>query len=66
MTRFSHGKRKAKVGMWRNGTSLETPGQYKKRSKQGVAPEITDDVGEASEEEESWLRLKLKKVFRQR
>ena len=52
--------------MWRGGTSLETPGQYKKRTKQGVVPEITDDVVEASEEEGSWLRLKLKNVFGQR
>lgn len=52
--------------MWKNGTSLETPGQYKKRSKQGVVPEITDDVAETSEGEESWFRLKLKDVFGRR
>jgi len=57
---------KAKVGMWRKGTSLETPGQYKKRTKQGVAPETTDEVVEASEEEGSWLQTKLKNVFGQR
>lgn len=56
-------KRKAKVGMWRKGTSLETPGQYKKRAKQGVGPEVTDEVVEASEEEESWFQLKVKSVF---
>lgn len=49
--------------MWKNGTSLETPGHYKRRAKQGVAPESADDVVEASEEEESWFRLKLKKVL---
>jgi len=58
---------KARVGMWGDGTSLETPGQYKKRTKQGVvAPEITDDVVEASEEEESWIQRKLKNVFGRR
>ena len=59
-------KRRAKVGMWGGGTSLETPGQYKKRAKQGIAPEITDDVVEATEEEGSWLQRKLKNVFGQR
>lgn len=49
--------------MWRKGTSLETPGQYKKRAKQGVGPEVTDEVVEASEEEESWFQLKVKSVF---
>ena len=62
MELFLHGERKAKVGMWKNGTSLETPGHYKRRAKQGVAPESADDVVEASEEE-SWFRLKLKKVL---
>jgi len=52
--------------MWRKGTSLETPGQYKKRAKQGVVPEVADEVVEASEEEESWFQLKLKNVFGQR
>jgi len=61
-----HGKRRAKVGMWKKGTSLETPGQYKKRSKQGVAPEIADDVVEAGGGEESWCRRKLKDVFGRR
>lgn len=66
MTCFLRGKRKVKVGMWRKGTSLETPGQYKKRTKQGAAPEATDEVMEASEEEESWLQLKLKNVLGKR
>jgi hypothetical protein len=66
MAHFLHGNRKEKVGIWRSGTSLETPGQYKKRTKQGVAPEITDGAVEANEEEESWLRMKLKSVFGQR
>ncbi|KAF9644599.1 staphylococcal nuclease [Thelephora ganbajun] len=57
---------KAKVGMWKNGTSLETPGQYKKRTKQAVTPEISDDVVEASEEEKSWIQLKLKNIFGRR
>ena len=67
---ISHGvlhtrKRRARVGMWKNGTSLETPGQYKKRTKQGIAPENTDDaVGES--EEESWFRLKLKDMIGRR
>lgn len=57
--------RDVKVGIWKNGTSLETPGQYKKRTKrEGGVPDITDDVMEASEEEGSWFRLKLKNVFR--
>jgi hypothetical protein len=55
-------KRKAKVGMWKHGTSLETPGQYKKRTKQGVPPETTDSASEESEEE-SWLQRKFKNVF---
>ena len=63
MMYFLHVKRKAKVGMWENGTSLETPGQYKKRAKQGVGPEGIDDVVDASEREESWFRLKLKDVL---
>lgn len=53
----------AKVGMWKNGTSLETPGQYKKRKKEGFVPdEVAEDVTETSEEE-SWL-TKLKNVLR--
>lgn len=52
--------------MWKNGTSLETPGQYKKRTKQGATSEITDDVVEAGEEEGSWFQLKLKNVFGRR
>jgi len=56
---------RAKAGMWKNGTPLETPGQYKKRTKQGVAPENTDDIVEATDEQESWFRLKTKNVFRQ-
>ena len=63
---YLHGKRRAKVGMWKKGTCLETPGQYKKRTKQGVAPENTDDVVEASEGEESWFRLKLKDMIGRR
>lgn len=63
MVCFLHGKRKAKVGMWKKGTLLETPGQYKKRTKQGVAPDSTND---ASEQEVSWFRLKLKNVFGRR
>jgi hypothetical protein len=59
MMDFLHRKRKAKVGIWKNGTSLETPGQYKKRTKQ---QENTDDMVGASEEE-SWFQLKLKNVF---
>jgi len=55
---------KAKVGMWKNGTSFETPGQYKKRTKQGAAPENPDDVVEASEERGSWFRPRLGNVFR--
>jgi len=51
--------------MWRKGTSLETPGQYKKRTKQGVVPEVTDEVVEASDEDESWFQLKVKSVFGQ-
>ena len=46
------GKRKAKVGMWKSGTSLETPAQYKKRIRQGTALETADDVLEEDEEEE--------------
>lgn len=61
-----YGKRKAGVGMWKNGASLETPRQYKKRAKQGVVPEITDDVVEAGEEEQSWFKLKLKSAFGRR
>ena len=61
-----YGKRRAKVGMWKSGTSLETPGQYKKRAKQGVAPENTDDTLETSEGEESWFRLKLKDMIGRR
>jgi len=49
--------------MWKNGTSLETPGQYKKRTKRGVAPEDTDDAVETSGGEESWFRLKLKDMI---
>ena len=49
--------------MWKSGTSLETPGQYKKRSKQGAVPENTDDVVETSAGEESWFRLKLKDMI---
>jgi hypothetical protein len=41
---------------------LETPGQYKKRTKQGVPPETTDSASEESEEE-SWLQRKFKNVF---
>lgn len=63
MACFLHEKRKASVGMWKNGTSLETPGQYKRRTKQGVAPEIIDDIAEAGGDELSWFRLKLKTVF---
>jgi len=55
---------KAKVGIWKNGTSLETPGQYKKRTKQGAVPENADDSVEASEEQDSWFGLKLNNVFR--
>jgi len=54
---------KAKVGMWKRGTSLETPGQYKKR-KQGVAPGTTDSGSEELHEEESWFKQKLKGLFR--
>jgi len=57
---------KAKVGMWKNGSPLETPGQYKKRTKQGIAPENTDSVVEAREGEESWFRQKLENVFGRR
>jgi len=54
--------RDAKLGMWKKGTSLETPGQYKKRAKrEGEAPEIADDAAEAKEEG-SWFQLKLKKM----
>ena len=63
---FLCGKRRAKVGMWKNGTSLETPGQYKKRTKQGVALENTDDAVETSGGEESWFRLKLKDMIGRR
>jgi len=49
--------------MWKNGASLETPGQYKKRTKQGVAPENTDDGVEESDEQESWFRLKADTVL---
>ena len=58
-------KRKAKVGMWKHGTSLETPGQYKKRKKQGIAPDTdtTDNTPEESEEK-SWLKQRLKSVFK--
>lgn len=45
---------------------METPGQYKKRTKQGVASEITDDAVGASEEEEPWFQRKLKSVFGRR
>lgn len=52
--------------MWKNGTSLETPGQYKKRKKEGFTPEeVAEDVTEASEEE-SWLRRKLRDILRRR
>lgn len=66
MAYFLHGERKAKVGMWKNGTSLETPGQYKKRAKQGITAESTDDIVETSEDEESWFQLKLKNAFGRR
>lgn len=52
--------------MWKNGASLETPGQYKKRAKQGPAPENTDGVVEAGEEGEPWFRPKLRSIFGRR
>ncbi|KAF9784412.1 SNase-domain-containing protein [Thelephora terrestris] len=55
---------KAKVGMWKHGTSLETPAQYKKRTKQGIPPETTDSDSDENEEEASWFRRSLKRVFR--
>ena len=62
---FCTGKREAKVGMWKNGTSLETPGLYKKRKKEGFIPdEVTDDVTETGEGE-SWF-TRLKNILRRR
>jgi hypothetical protein len=52
--------------MWKHGTSLETPAQYKKRTKQGVPPETADDALEEDEEAESWFRRMSKTVFRRR
>ena len=45
---------------------VETPGQYKKRAKQGVAPEATDNAPEGNEEprgDESWFRPTSTYVF---
>lgn len=60
-------KREVKAGMWKRGTSLETPAHYKKRAKQGFAPENTDTALEESEglsEDESWFLQRLKSFFR--
>ena len=55
--------------MWKNGTSLETPAQYKKRIRQGTALETADDVLEEDEEEESLFRRglgTLRNMFKKR
>src|ERR1700742_881540 len=56
--------RKARLGMWVNGTNIETPGEYKRRHSSSPKPDSdeVENVEEAAEaevialKERSWLR----------